>query len=327
MILPLRFFDTRSVLFRNMQEYLLTIDSLSLLDRQVIIPIVESDEATSADDLAMRLNAQFNTTNQPVLGLLYTAERLAFWRLKDGAKQKLRNCYERLTCPHCPISVNFGNFAKDILDPLTIRGLPPNITAESVRFEWEKYERHEAGTGQSLNGVKTEILSMAFDPDFDFLPTENDEEQSEPAMSKEMKRAVLQHMLDHPAFDHDMIALIAFAGQVADKTGYDKSQVFRYIKYFRNLFCVQADIAYELARINRRKILTIPKLIVGTRGLAGVHARTESVRVFYKLMREWFRGLPADTQVFGKASIVCIEPSIWKDHFIKPLLSSVGESV
>ena len=326
-------FDTRSVLFRNMKEYLLTVRSFGLVDLgEVLEALCESPTLKDLADLAVKVNSKFNTSNPPAMNILYTSERLNYLLL-DGA---LVGLAKQGICKAPPssavLSFHLDRFKQIVLDSLNVPGLPPQISPEMVVTEWNQFERDQGILGPIFFGVNTEIGAAEYDPNFTLLAIGDDTIGSVPPRIKtEAEKAILEFLCENDMHGLVKSRVRSFAGNIAVATDTLPEEIIAYAMYMAGYRVIHGEIAKELARINKLRIKASPETILEEARYRGVSfiASPKRVSVFYKLMVEAIRTHP-DKPPFrllsGRAGelLAIIDNDIWKDHFGKPRLKELS---
>jgi len=324
LISPLRMFDTRSVLSRNMREYILTVRSYGILDAVALEVIQRVDDSANPSELARQINAQFNSSHRPSLNLLYSEERLKLWLEQ---KHVLKN-FDSQGCGKKAFCLSSAKMKQFILDPLTIPGQPARIMAEEICLEWQKYERTEAPGGKVSNGVNTGIIRKKFDPNFQLVSHDAiGMHEPLPNFSQDIQRAALEFLNRTKVTDITKETVNKSFVTLSSGNRFDYTQISKCTKALLSFVSIDEDIASELARINRLRIETSPKSVLEDAKNRRIQttATPSQIVVFYKLMLEAIKTNPK-VPPFGLRNgkdgkvMAVIHPSIWKEHFVKPRL-------
>jgi len=326
---PLVTFEPRSILFRNLREYLLTVRSLGVLDPVAMTAVETADDSTDSTALSRQINARFNSSHSPTFNLLYSEERLKIWL----EQKQLVKSFECATCGKVhiqskPKSLSLVQMKQFILGPLTITGQPARITAEQVRVEWEKYERTQAPGGRFFIGVNTEIRRKKLSANFHLVsyPVVSVLESLGP-VSNEVKRAALEFLNTTDPVGITVTAMRKAIAKFANERSLNSTQLYECAKTLASYMFIDLDIAEELARINRLRIMISPASIIDDAKRRGIDTKTtpERIVIFYKGMLEAIRadqgGIPFRTRYPQSGRPMGImHHSIWQAHFVKPHL-------
>ena len=326
-ILPLQYFDTRSVLFRKMREYALTFRSLTLLDREAVSVLREASWNPDAEVLAEQINVKFNSTYPPAFNLLYTAERLRVWLTPY-------NMFMLTNSPDLPPS-HFMSLPIDMMENWALKRFfncqtkwPRRVSPEEVRLEWEQHERNQSAGGPFVGIIDTGIRRRPFSVDFKVFP-QSDETSADLYLpiSTEAKRRVLRFLSEKDTHGMRPSTLEKALTKIFTETGAYRINITQYISYLRSFRYIDEEIANELARLNRLRIATTPESIIAeaTKRTDISHTTPENIHIFYKLMMESIRARPGDrayetyTNSAGE-SLAYIRHDIWREKFILPRL-------
>ena len=328
---PLAPFDADSVLFRNLREYLLTVYSHAFLDAAAISILCEYHASSmTVEALVEKINSQFNEANPPAFNLLYTPERLwVFLRLRN---------FLETAHSSAPLQLTEESMREFVLNSLaTIPGSPSAISAEAVRMDWEKYERHQAGR-LFFTLADTEIVRKMFNPNFSLIHTP-ESSAMEPIPATDMEEVSLRTALEfHNHVDIDRMTdsdlrhcVISFCATKMMGT-VNITQVIEYAAFFGTFKIIDADVADELARINRLGIKTDTVSLIAylrSSGIRTTASEPDRVFTFYNLMRESMRQslyAPPYRISFSYPGnhLAVIHYNIWKDFFVKPRLAALS---